>query len=151
MIDAVIYGVILKANIVKLLKAPPENKSNKPNSPVSPLKTSARTALSIPGTGIFEPNLKTANINNVNMILFLISGIFQARAIVFIIPILDHLCLSSGRFDLFKCCFTELLSSNGNFLFKSTFSKYLYSSLYLLYKSNPVSYTHLTLPTKRIV
>ena len=35
MIDAVIYGVMLSANIVKLLKAPPENRSNRSNSPAS--------------------------------------------------------------------------------------------------------------------
>ena len=33
MMEAVTYGVILNAKIVKLLKDPPENKSNRSNNP----------------------------------------------------------------------------------------------------------------------
>lgn len=59
MIDAVIYGVILNANIVKLLNAPPENRLNRAKSPVSLSKVWARISLSIPGTGICDPILKS--------------------------------------------------------------------------------------------
>ena len=52
MMEAVIYGVILSANIVKLLNAPPENRLNRAKSPVSLLKVCERTSRSIPGTGI---------------------------------------------------------------------------------------------------
>ena len=52
MIDAVMYGVILSANIVKLLNAPPENRLNRAKSPVPLSNVCARMSLSIPGTGI---------------------------------------------------------------------------------------------------
>ena len=45
---------MLKANMVKLLKAPPENRSNKSKSPVSPANTWANADLLIPGTGLFD-------------------------------------------------------------------------------------------------
>lgn len=52
--EAVIYGVILKAKMVNWLKEPPENRSNKSNNPVSPVNTCARAERLIPGTGMLE-------------------------------------------------------------------------------------------------
>ena len=78
MMDAVMYGVILKAKIVKFENDPPEKRSNKSNNPVSPVNNSASAALLMLGTGMFEPILNTRSIISVKSILLLISGIFQA-------------------------------------------------------------------------
>ena len=131
-IDDVIYGVILRANIVKLLKDPPENKSNRSNSPASPWNMSANTLLLIFGTGIFEPILKTTSISRVKIILLLISAIFHACATVFNIPILNHLCLSSGSLNFFDRRLAELMSFNLYTLFKLAVSKDLNTVLSLL-------------------
>ena len=85
--DAVMYGVIESANIVKLLNAPPENRLNKANSPVSLSNVCDRTSLSMPGTGICAPIRKINSIAIVKMIFFLRSGIFQAFATVLSISI----------------------------------------------------------------
>ena len=77
-IDAVMYGVILSANIVKLLKDPPENKSNKSKSPVSPVNISDKTVLLILGTGILDPIRNTTSISKVKIIFDLISATFHA-------------------------------------------------------------------------
>jgi hypothetical protein len=78
MIDDVMYGVILSANMVKFANAPPDMKLKKLRSPPSATKNCFNISLSIPGTGMDVPNLKMANIISVNNILFLRSGIFQA-------------------------------------------------------------------------
>ena len=83
MIDAVMYGVMLSAKIVKLLNAPPENRSKRSRSPVSPENICARYSLSIPGTGMLEPILYTSSIRRVKIIFCLISGIFHALENVF--------------------------------------------------------------------
>ena len=87
MIEAVMYGVILSANIVKLLNAPPENRLNRAKSPVSLSNVCARISLSMPGTGICEPILKINSIARVKIIFFLRSGMFQAFATVLNISI----------------------------------------------------------------
>ena len=76
--DAVMYGVILNAKIVKLLNDPPENRSNRSNKPVSPVNISASTDLLMFGTGIFDPILNTTSMSKVKIILLLISGTFHA-------------------------------------------------------------------------
>ena len=54
MIEAEIYGMIFKANIDILLKAPPANISNIPNiPPVFWLNISSNAPGFIPGTGIY--------------------------------------------------------------------------------------------------
>ena len=128
---AVIYGVILKAKIVKLLKAPPENRSNSERSPVPPWKIWLNTSLLMPGTGMLAPILKTNSIKRVKTIFFLMSGIPQASLTVFIIPILDYLCLSSRSLDFFYCSFAELMCLDGNILLQFTISQNLYAILHL--------------------
>ena len=76
--DAVMYGVILNAKIVKLLNDPPENRSNRSNKPVSPVNISASTDLLMFGTGILDPILNTTSMSKVKIILLLISGTFHA-------------------------------------------------------------------------
>ena len=78
MMDAVMYGVILNAKIVKLLNEPPENKSNKSKSPVSPENMSASTLLLMFGTGMLDPIRNTTSISSVKIILLLISATFHA-------------------------------------------------------------------------
>ena len=82
MMDAVIYGVMLSAKIVMFPNAPPEKRSNRSNSPYSPENICSSMLLSMPGTGILEPILKTMSIKSVKMIFLRSSGIFQAFPIV---------------------------------------------------------------------
>ena len=65
--------------MVNVLKLPPLIRLNRPNKPSSEFENAAASAaLSIPGTGTADPNLKITIINNVKRILLLKSGIFQA-------------------------------------------------------------------------
>ena len=77
-IDAVIYGVMLSANIVKLLKAPPEKRSNRSNSPASLVNICDRMSRLMLGTGMLDPIRKMMSIIRVNNIFDLISATFQA-------------------------------------------------------------------------
>jgi hypothetical protein len=77
MMDALIYGVILMANMENLLKEPPEITSKNPNKALL-FTRSAKTWLLTPGTGMCAPSLKTNIIPRVNKILRLSSSIFKA-------------------------------------------------------------------------
>ena len=78
-IDAVIYGVMLRAKMVKLPKAPPENISNRPNRPLSlAWNAAAKISRLIPGTGMHDPSRNTTNIISVYKSFLRISGILQA-------------------------------------------------------------------------
>lgn len=135
MMEAVIYGVILKAKMVNWLKEPPENRSNKSNNPVSPVNTCARAERLIPGTGMLEPILKTTSISRVKIILLLISATLKACEIVLSISILNHLCLSSGRFNFFDCRLGEFVSFHSDGIVQSSVSENLDAVLNLLYHS----------------
>ena len=117
MIDAVMYGVMLKAKIVKLLNDPPENRSKISKSPL-PEKALSSCALSMPGTGILAPTRKTMIINSVNSILRLRSAIFQAFPSVSNMPMLNLLCAAARSHDFFNRRFAELVSTDCQLLFK---------------------------------
>ena len=119
MIAALIYGVILIANIENLLNAPPLNKSNSPNK--LPLLKSCSIALgSTPGTGICVPIRNTANIISVNIIRCRNSAILTIfdRAV----STLYHLCDATSRLDLCLRLRRKALRSDCQFLFQRTFS-----------------------------
>jgi hypothetical protein len=57
LLDAVMYGMIPRANTATRLRAPPENRFRKPTTPLAPLwKNASRALTSTPGTGTCEPN-----------------------------------------------------------------------------------------------
>ena len=112
MIDALIYGVILIANMVAFWNAPPDTKLIKPNSELFVFSNIALSCVgSSSGTGIHEPSRKIIIIPKVYKSFFLRSAIFHAFLMVS--NILYHLYLSAGCKDFFLCCFTESLSLNG--------------------------------------
>ena len=96
MIEALIYGVIDKANIVNLLNDPPEKVSMIFNMPLV-----ANTELNIsgftPGTGMNEPKRTNKSISKVKIIFFLIS--LTLRAFFTVSNILYYLNFSSGSFN----------------------------------------------------
>ena len=71
--DALIYGIIPKANIAAFLNAPPTKRSYKPKRVLSDwfLVASANKPVSIPGSVIWAPILTTIRSNIVNIILCL--------------------------------------------------------------------------------
>ena len=78
MIDALMYGMIPRAKIVTLDKAPPENISKKPMSaPPFSIRNLLNSSPLIPGVGIWEPILYTARRARVNNTLVFSSGILK--------------------------------------------------------------------------
>ena len=56
MIDAVMYGMMPRANTATRLSAPPENRLRNPTTPAPPSsKNCFRAVMSIPGTGTYAP------------------------------------------------------------------------------------------------
>src|SRR5207253_2942019 len=78
MIDALIYGMMPSAKIVKRDNAPPEKISRKPRSaPPSFKRNLPSSSLLMPGVGMCAPMRYTANIPNVKRIRVRSSGIWK--------------------------------------------------------------------------
>src|SRR6185503_12730096 len=78
MIEALMYGMMPSAKIVRRDSAPPEKMSRKPSSaPPCFWRKSLRASLLIPGVGMCAPIRYTASIPSVNRIRFRSSGMLK--------------------------------------------------------------------------
>ena len=76
MIEAVMYGMIPRAKMAKLVMAPPENRVRKPSTPLwlASLRSVLSAPVSMPGTGRCAPNRYSTIIRIVNNTLLRRSG-----------------------------------------------------------------------------
>ncbi len=152
MIDAVMYGVMPSAKIVRRQNVPPENRSMNPkNDPVFCQKNASNQSASTPGVGMWAPRRYIANSPRVNRTRFrrsenakYVGDSFEklVHCLPSVAPVLslgdrfaNHEGFAARRLDLLFCRGREKMSGHGDGARDLAVTQYLQTILKLLHDS----------------